>query len=84
MKAIDCTSAMRQLFDYLDGELTDARMKAVAAHVQECRSCYPHYDFEKLLLGTLRTLKEERAAPAELRRRVLDALRSESLGTSGG
>lgn len=76
---VDCTSAMQQLFDYLDEELTDERMAAVAEHLRGCRSCHPHYDFEKMVLEALRSLREERAAPGELRTRVMDALRNEGM-----
>jgi anti-sigma factor (TIGR02949 family) len=73
---------MRQLFDYLDGELTGERMAAVRDHARACRSCYPHYDFEKLLLETLGELREKSPAPGELRARVMAALEKDGLGRS--
>lgn len=76
---MDCRSAMQQLFDYLDEELTDERMAAVAEHLRDCRACHPHYDFEKLVLDTLHSLREEHAAPSELRARVVDALQREGM-----
>ncbi len=76
---VDCRSAMQQLFDFLDEELTEERMAAVAAHLRDCRACHPHYDFEKLVLDTLHSLREEHAAPSELRTRVRDALQREGM-----
>jgi anti-sigma factor (TIGR02949 family) len=68
---------MEKLFDYLDGELTAERMRVVREHIRSCSSCYPHYDFEKLVLDSLNTLREEKGAPEELRKKVLEALKAE-------
>lgn len=78
-RQLDCTSAMRQLFDYLDEELTDERIEAVAEHLRGCRSCHPHYDFEKMVLETLHSLREQGNAPGELRARVMEALKKEGM-----
>ena len=50
---MDCLDVVRQLWDYLDGELTDDRMEAIRAHLAACRNCYPHYDFERAFLDEL-------------------------------
>jgi len=47
--AMDCTDVVRQLWDYLDGELTDESMDAIRGHLAECRQCYPQFDFERTL-----------------------------------
>lgn len=66
---------MRQLWDYLDGELTDERMAQVRAHLDRCSGCYPHYDFEKMLLEALACCKVKQCAPDQLRDRILGKLR---------
>ena len=38
---LDCDSVMRQLWDYLDGELTEDRMEAIRAHLAMCSRCMP-------------------------------------------
>jgi mycothiol system anti-sigma-R factor len=67
---------MKVLFDYLDGELDEAREAAVRAHLAICVECYPHYEFEKLFLEALAATRTESAAPATLRERVVTSLRA--------
>ena len=72
---MDCTEVVQQLWDYLDGELTDDRMTAIRAHLKACKGCFPHFDFEQAFLEAVRRSKEEHAAPEELRRKVMAKLR---------
>ena len=72
---IDCDRAMRQLFDYLDEELTAERMREVREHLISCSRCLPHHDFEKAFLQALANTRGEHVMPPELRGRVLGALR---------
>lgn len=71
----DCERAMRQLFDYLDEELTDERMGQVREHLMSCSRCLPHHDFEQTFLEALASTRVEHVMPPELRGRVLGALR---------
>ncbi len=73
---LDCQTAMRQLWDYLDGELSAERMEAVRAHVAVCARCYPHYDFERAFLDALAATRHAHAAPGALRERVMSALKT--------
>ena len=72
----DCGAAMRQLWDFLDEELSEERMVAVRVHLERCQGCWPHYDFEKAFLDAVARAKQARSCPEEVRRRVLDTLRS--------
>lgn len=72
---IDCQDAMRQLWDYLDGELTDETMGAIREHLAMCQECYPHYDFEQAFLKAIASARREHRAPGALRLRVRAALR---------
>ena len=74
---IDCTTAMRQLWDYLDTELTPERMEAVRRHIASCSECLPHHDFERTFLNALAATREpERNAPPTLKARILGALKA--------
>jgi anti-sigma factor (TIGR02949 family) len=79
MPMLDCSDVMRQLWDYLDHELTPDRMHAVAAHLAVCHRCYPQYDFERAFLGALKGARDNGRAPPALRDRVVAALREEGL-----
>ncbi len=72
---LDCEAVMRQLWDYLDGELTDERMEAIRKHVATCARCCPQHDFERAFLTTLTRLRREHSDPEGLRNQVMDALR---------
>ncbi len=72
---MDCLDVVRQLWDFLDGELTDEKMDAIRAHLSACRDCYPHYDFERTFLDALAATRREQPAPNMVRRKVLAKLR---------
>lgn len=71
---LDCEAVMRQLWDYLDEELTAERMDAIRAHVAMCARCYPQYDFEREFLTSLARLRREHSNPRALRERLMGAL----------
>jgi anti-sigma factor (TIGR02949 family) len=74
---MDCESAVRQLWDYLDGQLDARAEAAIRAHMDRCGHCFPHAQFGELVL---KAVAEQRRAPTEspsLRTRVLERLRLE-------
>jgi anti-sigma factor (TIGR02949 family) len=74
---LDCHGAMRQLWGYLDGELTESGMLAVRAHLLTCGECYGHYDFARHFLDAVETALQAETAPSALHARVRDTLRAE-------
>jgi anti-sigma factor (TIGR02949 family) len=76
---LDCDAVMRQLWDYLDAELTEERMEAIRAHLAVCARCYPQYEFERTFLETLARVRREHSDYDGLRGRVMAALREEGL-----
>jgi anti-sigma factor (TIGR02949 family) len=74
---LDCDAVMRQLWDYLDGELTAEREQAIRAHLAMCQRCYPQFDFEAAFLRALSEGRREHSRPDALKERVLRALRLE-------
>jgi len=74
---------MRQLWDYLDEELTDARMAAVRDHLESCAGCLPHHDFAKAFLAAVASTRGFGGCPPTVRARVLDRLRSEGFLARG-
>lgn len=77
MPMLDCDAVMRQLWDYLDGELTDERMMAIREHLALCARCYPQFEFERTFLETLGRARREHSDPERVRERVFAALRAE-------
>ena len=76
---IDCETAVRRLWDYLDGRLPSAAHDEVEAHLATCQRCPPHFIFARSMQSALAAsapaLDEAGAAEeARLRERVRRAL----------
>jgi anti-sigma factor (TIGR02949 family) len=88
--SVDCAQAMDKLFDLLDGELTPDVEAKIHAHVSGCSHCFAQAEFEKRFLAAVHSARVAEgqgvtgAASAQLRARVLDALRVEGLGDGSG
>ena len=79
---IDCETAVRRLWDFLDGELAPARAVEVEAHLATCRRCAPHFTFARRMTAEIEAAERVPTPPDALRARVLAALRAE--GYAGG
>ena len=71
---IDCRTAVSQLWNYLDQELTEDRLAMVRQHLERCERCLPHHDFGKRFLEALRATREEQVMPPQVRSRVMELL----------
>lgn len=76
---LDCESVMRELWDYLDGELTPDRTALMRAHIEVCKRCYPQYEFEREFLAALAARVPRHSQPERVESRVLAALEAEGL-----
>ena len=77
-----CDDILRELYTFVDGELTVERRARIKAHLAECLPCFEASDFE----AELRIVIAQRcrdAVPLELRDRIADALDHEAGGTLG-
>jgi len=77
VEMLDCDAVMRQLWDYLDGELTAEREEAVRAHLTMCNRCFPQKNFEESFLRVLAQSRREHSRAAALKDRILLALRAD-------
>ncbi|HMS02017.1 MAG TPA: zf-HC2 domain-containing protein [Gemmatimonadaceae bacterium] len=77
MPMMDCDTAMRLLWDLLDGKLGPVDEMAVREHVNMCRHCHPHATFGEIVLNAVAAQRQPVTEELPLRSRVLDALRSE-------
>lgn len=71
---VDCEHVMRQLWDYLDGELTPERSEVIRRHVEICSRCRPQSEFEEAFLSAVRRTRREHTHPERLRGALLEAL----------
>jgi anti-sigma factor RsiW len=74
---IGCETAVRRLWDYLDGGLAAPRHREVEAHLATCAACPPHFAFAARTLDVLAAARPDAPSPDEqaaLRVRVRAAL----------
>lgn len=81
---IDCESAAKALYDFLDGHMPSDGMEAVQRHVDTCRGCAEHFVFSQRVLSLLPGSLPLTEAPHALRARILDSLRAEGYGGDRG
>jgi anti-sigma factor RsiW len=89
---IDCETAVRRLWDFLDGRLPPWAHAEVEEHLATCELCPPHFLFAQSIRDALAASAAPAAAEqgdAEsadvraLRDRVRRALRAENAGSGG-
>jgi anti-sigma factor (TIGR02949 family) len=76
-KSVGCREAAERVFEFLDGELEDVSEEEIAEHFRVCGRCYPSLAFEQAFRDALARARRGEKAPADLRERVLEALRKE-------
>ena len=70
---MDCEQTIHRIYEYLDGELTVWRRRAIARHLDECSPCADGVAFEvQLRRVVVSKCREE--VPSDLRRRIAEAL----------
>ena len=81
---VDCGEAVRQLYHYLDGELTEERRRDISVHLDGCGSCAGAAGFEAELRVVISSRCKDRV-PESLIERVAAALAEEARrGTPAG
>lgn len=71
----ECEEALRELYVFLDGELTEERRSLIARHLDDCNPCLEVFDFEAELRLVIQQKCREQVPP-ELRMRIEQVLRS--------
>ncbi|MGI9603366.1 MAG: mycothiol system anti-sigma-R factor [Acidimicrobiales bacterium] len=65
----DCNQALHELYEYIDGELDDARRTAIHDHLDKCGQCLDAFDFEEELRKVVAQRCQEKV-PESLRQRI--------------
>lgn len=73
----DCNNILRELYQYLDGELTDADRASIQHHLDDCSPCLEAFDFEAELRLVVRSRCMEQV-PEALRQRIARAIEGEA------
>ncbi len=78
-KDTDCQGALRNMYEFLDKELSAADREHVQAHLDECIPCLESFEFEAELKAVIRTKCQE-SMPDHLYSKVRLSLRQEIAG----
>jgi mycothiol system anti-sigma-R factor len=72
----DCNDTLRELYGYLDGEITDADREHIRHHLDDCSPCLEAFDFEAELRMVVRNRCVDQV-PDDLRERIARAIQAE-------
>ena len=70
---MDCDQAIHRVYEYLDGELTMWRRRAITRHLDDCPPCADGFIFEVELRRVI-VSKCHEEVPAELKIKIAKAL----------
>lgn len=70
---MDCEQTIRQVYLYLDGELTTLRRWQITRHLNRCPPCQHGFDFEVELRQVIATRCHDEVPP-ELKARIAEAI----------
>lgn len=79
----DCTTALENLYAYLDEEIDTASCAEIQQHIEECASCLSEFDVERLVKSLVHRSCSERA-PEALLERVQVAIRTVEVRLENG
>ena len=75
--SVDCQEAVHELYNFLDGELTEERRTEISVHLDWCGPCHGAADFEAELRKVIANRCRDRV-PDSLIARVAAAIDEES------
>lgn len=74
VEELSCEEAVQRVYEFLDDELTEAEAREVRCHVEQCKRCYPMYNWEKMFLEFVRGRADREERNPALRQRVEELL----------
>ncbi len=72
----ECQQSKTRVQEFLQRELSETEMDAIASHIATCDNCESEYDFEVLFNSVIQRSCSE-APPEELAQRVLARIRDQ-------
>ncbi len=71
-----CQEAVDKLYEYLDREADDATIVQIEKHLDICRLCCDHFEFEKKMKELVQKSCIQEKAPSFLKEKILKTLKS--------
>lgn len=69
----DCSQTLHELYQFLDGELTEVKRTQIKEHLEGCPPCFEAFDFEAEIKQYISQKCRDRV-PESLRARIADAI----------
>ena len=69
----ECNETLRELYQFLDGEITDEDRTHIQQHLDDCSPCLAAFDFEAELRQVVRNRCVD-TVPESLRARIAQAI----------
>ncbi|MCB0976852.1 MAG: mycothiol system anti-sigma-R factor [Acidimicrobiales bacterium] len=79
----DCNETLRELYSFLDGELTDDSREHIRRHLDDCSPCLAAFDFQAELRLVIRNRCCDEV-PSSLRDRIAAAIEAEGATPPSG
>jgi mycothiol system anti-sigma-R factor len=70
----DCEQILREIYPYLDGELSEPARAEIQGHLDDCLDCLHVYDFQAELRAVISKKCREHTVPPGLLGKVKDCL----------
>ena len=80
----ECEAAVRQLWPYLDGVISDPQRERILRHLELCSDCTSHFEFARAFLDAVAAAAPRMDENDALRDRVVHALEAEGFAPSPG
>jgi mycothiol system anti-sigma-R factor len=67
---MNCRESLQKLYEFLDGQMENVPMSEIKKHLDCCRHCWDHFEFEKQLKAMLKKSCCKEVCPDTLRKRI--------------
>jgi mycothiol system anti-sigma-R factor len=67
----DCSEVLHRVYEYLDGEMTQADTVKIKDHLEACGPCLHQYDLDQALKALVKRSCACEEAPVELRTSIM-------------
>lgn len=71
---ITCQEATRQLYEYLDKELSELDSAKIEEHLKQCQKCCGRFEFEKTLRSIVHDKARSSKIPTSLRDKIVEVI----------
>jgi len=80
---VDCSHALMQVYQYLDGEMDADDCAKIREHLAQCGPCLKEYDVDQMLKTLVRRSCDCESAPMQLRMQIMSHITAITYGIQG-